>query len=110
MAAFHHTYKEARQLAAQARSLFRDHGHDGYNDALTRGSCGACALEGYGESNESGSLEPNHSGWERAYVQASRPIPAKYRQAFEDERIAGTPYATELERDITTFGVIHRSF
>ena len=96
----------ARAQRDTARRLFRDHGHDGYDDDETRAACGACALEGYGAHDESGALSPNYAGWGRVYVQGGRRIPDEYGAGFllelDDEN---TRYADCLARDVRTYGV-----
>lgn len=102
-----HTREKARELQQGALKVLRGHGHPGYDDDETRTACGACALEGFGETRDNGALEPSYGGWERIYVQAGMPIPAKYREAFEDARASddNTQYAIGLALDIATFGV-----
>jgi hypothetical protein len=106
MATPKHNARRASELRSTAINLFNAHGHPGHNDRLTRENCGACALGGYAAHDETGSLQPNHAGWARAYVQAGRPIPKKFRAAFEDERVSeNAAYAAGLATDIATFGV-----
>lgn len=102
-----HTSEKAAELRRGALDALTGHGHPGYDDDETRTACGACALEGFAETTDSGPLEPNYGGWERIYVQAGRAIPAKYREAFEDARASNknTQYAINLGLDIATFGV-----
>jgi hypothetical protein len=98
---------EAANLQRTARRLFRDHGHTGYADKLTRDNCGACALAGYGESTDGGRapLAPNYAGWARDYVQAGRGIPARWVDAFGAELSGENQrYADALRRDVATFG------
>jgi hypothetical protein len=105
----------AKQLRGTARGLFRhEHGTEEFRDAeeedLVRTNCGACRLTGYlpvpdGDEPDV-PPEPNYAGWERAYVEAGRPIPAVFREAFEDARVdKNRAYAAGLARDIATFGV-----
>lgn len=105
----------ARTLRGQARNLM-NHGHSWHftfprEREMTRENCGACALSGYGESTESGPLEPNYAGWARVYVEAGHAIPKKYREAFEaTRRRTDNPlYVEGLERDIVTFGLHWRA-
>lgn len=101
---------KAKTLKGQARGLMR-HDHEWTwsfegEEEMTRDSCGACALAGYGESAEDGPLEPNYGGWARVYVEAGVAIPKRYREAFEATRQGDNLlYAEGLERDIATFGL-----
>lgn len=113
--------QEAEQLKERAHQILGSHGHtmqfrDKEDRDLTMDNCAACRLGGYnelhgpdGEPGDTGPLAPSYAGWARLFVQAGRPIPAKYREAFEDERTdAGDPeYAANLARDIKTFGVTY---
>lgn len=47
--------------------------------------------------------EPNYAGWGRLYVQAGRPIPARFREAFE--AYDNQAYARALRDDIERYGV-----
>jgi hypothetical protein len=102
---------EARELARTARRMMRDHGDpegQGHRNAddMTRENCGACALAGYGASDEEGPLGPNYAGWARVYVQSGTRVPPEWHEAFLAE--LATPdsarYVTALSRDIRTFG------
>lgn len=96
---------EAARLRATARRLFRDHGHAGWWDDLTRSSCGACALNGWGEADDGEGLEPNYGGWGRLFVEAGRVVPARYAAAFWVELGQDSPYGACLRRSVRTFGV-----
>lgn len=97
---------EAKRYANQARGLF-NHGHAGYWDEMTRDNCGACALEGWRESDEEGDLAPNYGGWARAYVEAQRWIPDRWRAAYESDQLHGDnpAYSVALARSVAYFGV-----
>jgi hypothetical protein len=103
---------EARELRVTSRRILRDHGHPGDWDDLTRGACGACALDGWQPVQEAdtngGHLTPNHCAWARTYVQAGWPIPARFAQAFlwEAANDDNDRYRDALARDIATFGVV----
>lgn len=99
---------EAADYRRTALRMFRDHGHAGYWDEMTRDSCGTCALNGWGDDREPGTVEPNYAGWERLYVQAGRTIPARYTEAFR-QAVDGTDnprYDAALALDIATFGAV----
>lgn len=108
-----HPAHEAKRLRAQARAMFSRHDHtDEFQDAeeedLVRYNCGACRLRGYSPlADEPGMApQPGYGSWARVYVQAGLPIPAVFREAFEDERVSeNTGYAAGLATDIGTFGV-----
>lgn len=74
-----------------------------------RMSCSTCALlgyeprEGWGDGYSVKRDGPNYGGWERAYVQAGQPIPAKWRIAFVQEG-DNEAYYDALGRDIVTYG------
>jgi hypothetical protein len=76
-----------------------------------RGECGACVLRGYLSSSAMADDMtafdgPNYAGWARVYVEARKPIPSAWREAFESERNSDNKlYAEALERSIKTFGV-----
>lgn len=59
------------------------------------------------DGNEGGrSAGPNYAGWARVYVEARKPIPQKWKQAFEAERKSDNKaYAAALEEVIAHFGV-----
>ena len=109
---------QAREYQAQARYLLRDHirkSADVGLSPLERENCGACVLEGYKPPGGYGDPEldapgagPNYAGWARVYVQAQRPIPAKWRQAFFEQRYhsGNAAYSAALERDIATWGLV----
>lgn len=113
------------ELTRQAGGMFTRHEHGAHADRLTRENCGACVLGGYGATDDDG---PNYAGWARAYVQARRPVPSKWRNAFlaelgetngpvntEWSQYAQsnhgpadhpTPYAAALHDDVATWGVL----
>lgn len=100
---------EQREMTSMARALFTDHGHDLADEDFIKESCGACALNGYGEHDDGGAvkLAPNYGGWARVYVQAGEPIPARWVEAFLAEiNDPNRSYAECLRRDIATFGVL----
>lgn len=99
----------ARELRATAWRMFSDHGHGSHWDKLTREACGTCALNGYHDRaiarEESAPVAPNYAGWARLYIQAGRPIPAKYADGFRAELANDNiRYVDALRRDIVTFG------
>lgn len=97
----------ARQLIAGDE--WHRRGHSG-QAVWERMSCGTCALLGYeprGGWDDGYSVKrdgPNYAGWQRAYVQAGRRIPAKWRVAFSREEPDYAPYWECLGRDLVTFG------
>lgn len=107
--------EEAAKLASLARQVlagdaFHKRGHDGYGaDVLTRENCGACVLAGYEDPSGEQTVDrdgPNYAGWARLYVEARRPIPERWRQAFDRELHSdNAAYSAALARDIATFGV-----
>lgn len=74
-----------------------------------RMSCTTCALLGYeppGGWGDGYSVDrdgPNWGGWQRAYVQAGRRIPAKWREVFVQEG-DNQAYYDALGQDIVTYG------
>jgi hypothetical protein len=104
---------ERAQLRRIAPQMFRhDHPQQIYpksDRALTRENCQACCLEGYDSETESFRKTrsgPNVSNWQRDYVQAGRPIPEIWRDAFYSYRESDNERWKEaLELDIATFGV-----
>lgn len=77
-----------------------------------RMNCGACALFGYeprggwGDGRNVKRDGPNYAGWARAYVEAGRAIPKRWKDAFEKERQSDNKlYAAALEESIKHFGV-----
>jgi hypothetical protein len=62
-------------------------------------NCAACAIR-------MGGIEgPNYAGWARLYIEARRPIPKKWKSAFEAELSSDNQaYANALRRSIATFG------
>lgn len=106
---------EAKRHAAIARQvMYRDEFHNarhyGENDPLTRANCGPCVLSGYADPDDTEhdpNDGPNYAGWARLYVQANRPIPERWREAFHRElHVADNPsYSVALARDIATYGV-----
>ena len=65
---------------------FTDHNCAGNRaDPMARENCAACLLDGWypkGTGANEKALGPNVSNWQRDYVQARRPIPKKWRDAF----------------------------
>lgn len=111
---------EARELSAQARYILRGHinkGGDTGLSVLERENCAACVLEGYRPPGGYGDPEldapgagPNYAGWARIYVEAQKPIPSKWRTAFDEQRHSENhAYSAALERDIATWGVTFSS-
>ena len=105
---------EARKLHAIAQQMLVRHDHNPSDrDPLTRENCGACVLNGYRPRGGYGDPEmdapgagPNYAGWARIYVEAGRPIPAKWRRAFEEQLHSdNSAYSRALERSIATFVV-----
>lgn len=107
----------AASLERSARQMF--YGDDWHNSGgcrregrLGRENCGVCCLLGYeprggfGDGYSVRREGPNYSGWARLYVEARRPIPAKWREAFRRElaRDANHAYADALARSVVTFG------
>jgi hypothetical protein len=102
---------EAVRIRTMAAAAFR-HGHPGTfrdNDelTLTRDNCAACALDGWDEYTENGIIQPNHCNWARTYVEAGRPIPARWRPAFHATLNAtdNPGHHDALLRSLATFGV-----
>jgi hypothetical protein len=102
---------ERAQLRYMAAAAFR-HGHsntfhDADDEELTRDNCGACALAGYGEHETDGILQPNYCNWARDYVEAGRPIPARWRPAFHAVLNAddNPAHHDALLRSLATWGV-----
>ena len=63
--------------------------------------CGACALTIGGPEG------PNYSGWPLAYMENRRPVPAKWRAAFEAEflRTDNDAYVANLKATREKYGV-----
>jgi hypothetical protein len=105
------TPAEAVNVRDIAEAAFRhDHSRifrDADDEELTRDNCGACALDGYGEHHTDGILQPNYSNWARVYVEALRPIPARWRPAFHAVLNAedNSRHHDALLRSLATFGV-----
>lgn len=113
---------EARVLAANARRLFRDHGHGSDMSQLTRMNCGACALSGYeprggwnDDWDQPGAYRvhlhgPNYANWQREYVEAGMVVRPEWA-ALIRSAVAGTdgsdnePWRICLERSVNTFGI-----
>jgi len=101
---------EAIVLQQIAERLFRCDVHEQHGEY--REHCGACALKGFlsdsalsdGSKPEDG---PNYAGWGRVYVEAQRPIPLIWFDAFHDNQVhsENTAYANALNRSLATFGV-----
>jgi hypothetical protein len=104
------TAKTLRRLALQ---VFTHNHPSAYRSErekdLVKSNCGACAITGYkGVVSDGVVTAPNHAGWARVFVQAGVPIPAAYREAFEDARVSeNTLFAAGLAQDIATFGVTY---
>jgi hypothetical protein len=65
-------------------------------------NCAACAIR------MGGAEGPNYAGWARIYIEAKKPIPGKWRGAFERELASDNKaYANALRRSIATFGGPH---
>lgn len=89
---------EARRHQASARRAFTE-GHSYKHRGVDADNCSYCAL------THGGSDGPNYSGWARLYIEAQRPIPKKWRGAFESELASDNrAYADALARSIATFG------
>ncbi len=86
-----------KQMHLMAVGAFRHYAGCPKNDP---DNCGACALE-------TGDIEgPNYAGWARAYVEAKRPIPSRWKDAFEaEQKSSNTAYAAALKTSIAQFGV-----
>jgi hypothetical protein len=104
---------ERAQLRYMAAAAFR-HGHsntfrDADDEELTRDNCGACALAGWGEqaAENGGPRRPAYANWGRVYVEASRPIPARWRTAFHAVLNAddNPAHHDALLRSLATWGV-----
>jgi hypothetical protein len=90
--------EEARRHQNTARHLF-SRGHDYPHKGLDVDNCAFCALT-HGDTDG-----PNYAGWARLYIEAQRPIPRKWRAAFERELASDNQaYANALRRSIATFG------
>lgn len=92
---------EARQHQNTARRILNErHYEGGHTRNPDPDNCGACAIR------MGGAEGPNYSGWAHLYVEAQRPIPKKWKRAFERERASDNrAYAHALERSIATFGM-----
>ncbi len=109
-----HDKEAAETLRRLALQAFTHNHPSAYRSArekdLVKSNCGACALGGYkgGVVTDGIVTAPNHAGWARIFVQAGVPIPAAYREAFEDARVSeNTLFAAGLAQDIATFGVTY---
>ena len=89
---------KATQLNKIASRLFDAH-YNGCNKQDPK-NCDACSLTiGY-------DYGPNYAGWARVYVEAERPIPETWRNAFYDELVSDNQeYKKSLEESIRFFGV-----
>ena len=106
---------EQRYMRAQARYLFKNHGHGSDMSQLARVNCQACCLNGYeprggrdgfGDDWKVSRDGPCVANWQRTYVQAGHPIPRKWEAAFDKALTEDNPqWVRALSRDITTFGV-----
>lgn len=100
---------KARSLAAIASQLFRCDQHEQHGEY--REHCGACCLKGFmSESAIADGMDesdgPNYAGWARCYVQAQRPIPLHWLEAFFGQTQSDNrPFAEALARDLATWGV-----
>jgi hypothetical protein len=110
-----HDDETRRQLHLTALGLFRcecdkwERLEPEHNE-LVRDNCGACNLRGtVGELvNEAGDLQPNWAGWARAWVQAGKVIPKRYKDAWTaDLASENKAYAEALADDVSTFDVHH---
>lgn len=89
---------EARNFGAIARRFFTE-GHAYEHSGVDTDNCGFCALT-HGDADG-----PNYAGWARLYIEAKRPIPAKWKDAFQRELDSDNrAYAEALKRSIVTFG------
>ncbi len=105
----------ARTMRRNAVAYMTRHDHgpdiDPAEEHDVRANCGACSIRGWAPLTDDAGTEvppaPNVAGWARVWVQAGRPSPVMFREAFEDERVtADNPaYASALARDILTWGV-----
>jgi hypothetical protein len=73
--------------------------HSYTHEGIDADNCGYCALT-HGDSDG-----PHYTAWGRLYIEAKKPIPAKWRAAFQRELDSDNrAYAHALERSIATFG------
>lgn len=92
--------EEARQHSGIARRIFNETHYDtDHARNPDPDNCSACAIR------LGGSDGPNYAGWARLYIEAQRPIPGKWRAAFQRELDSDNKaYANALRRSIATFG------
>lgn len=96
------TTETAKALRQTAVNCLNDHSCGSNPRALELDNCGAHSLNGR-KATEDG---PNYAGWARVLVEAGRPIPALWTDAFQRERDSDNrQYAQALERSIATFGL-----
>lgn len=92
---------EAKKLHALALQCLKQHNHlHDCTEEIVLDNCGACALAGRNAKDG-----PNYISWARIYVEARKPIPKKWKQAFERECFSEMQsYASALRKSIQTFG------
>lgn len=112
---------EGAALRVLAGDGSRGHGHQlrftpaqREEEELTRDNCGPCVLRGWNElpgadpaeRRRNPRLRPNYAGWARLYVEARRPVPDRWRDAFTAELNGDNErYVAALSRSLATFGV-----
>lgn len=90
--------KDARHHQSTAKRLFWE-GHSYAHEGVDADNCSFCALT---TGDEDG---PNYAGWARLYIEAQRPMPSKWKAAFQRELDSNNrAYALALRRSIATFG------
>ncbi len=100
--------EEARRLRSIARHYLAADRHyslsphipgSGHGSKPDPDNCEACAIRTGGREG------PNVAGWARLFVEAQRPVPKKWREAFQRELDSDNrAYANALQRSIVTFG------
>lgn len=87
-----------RSLIACANNVSR---HEDYPHSRDVDNCGACALNGYTETDA-----PNYAGWLRIYLALGRPVPRKhYETEMAYASAENVPYHDAILRDVATFGI-----
>lgn len=94
------TEREKQALHLIAKVAFTQHTHEDECDELSKINCSACRLV------NSDLDSPNVAGWERMYIEARKPIPEKWKEAFQRALFdtSNTLYLSTLRRSIATFG------